>query len=493
MHFTLIMSASYHPDRIARNTSYLTIALAFQKVLSFAYFIYISRAIGYEDIGRYIFALSLTTIFGIFIDIGLSSILTREIAKDREKTYIYLNSAFTIKLITAAMSYLAVFAFIHLLNYPELTKQLIYFSGIIMILDSFTLSFYAIFRGYQVLKYESIGVIINKVIVIVFGVIAVKYNLGVKFLILAILFGSLFNVIYTATLLFIKIKWRPRLFINKSILKILFVLSLPFAIASIFTTVFGYVDSVLLNILGGDRGDSYTGWYGTAYKLTYAFQFIPIAVAASVFPAMSAYFLSSKGLLARTFERAQYFLMVISLPIAFGVLAIADKLILSIWGEAFEASILPLKILIFSLIFLFATFPVGSLLNACNRQTRNTINIGITMVINILLNLLLIPKLTFVGTSIASLASIFVLFILGMYVVRQIIVYNKKYLLTTLFKTLASALIMYGVLMLTKNNFSLFTLIPAAVVLYFVALFMLKGIGQSEFKKIFHSLKNKVA
>ncbi|MBU0707245.1 flippase [Patescibacteria group bacterium] len=486
------MTASYHPDRIARNTSYLTIALAIQKALSFVYFIYISRSVGHEDIGKFLFALSVTTIFGIFIDIGLSPILTREIAKDRQKTYLFLNSTFSLKLITAVLSYGAVILFINLIDSSELTRQLVYFSGLIMIMDSFTLSFYAIFRGYQKLKYESIGVIINKVVVIAAGVIALQMGYGIKVLILAILCGSVFNVLYTMFLLFAKIKWRPKFYLDRDVLRTMFKIALPFALASIFITVFGYVDTVLLNILGGVRGDSYVGWYGTAYKLTYAFQFIPIALAASIFPAMSSYFVSSKGLLARTFERAVYYLTIISVPIAFGVFAIADKLIVRIWGDAFEASIIPLQILIFSLIFLFANFPIGSLLNACNRQARNTINIAIAMVINVVLNLILIPRYTFIGTSIASLVSIFALFVLGLYVTRQIITPNWRFLIKTLAKTVVSAGVMMAMIFALKDSISFILLIPVGIILYFIILFLLRGFGQQEYIKIYQAIRKKL-
>jgi len=482
------MTPSYHPDRIARNTSYLTIALTAQKVLSFVYFIYISRSIGSEEIGRYLFALSLTTIVGVFIDIGLNPVLTREIAKDPQKTHLYLNTTFSLKLLLAVLAYGAVFLFINLpfLGYPAETKHLVYLSGLVMIFDTFVLSFYSIFRGYQVLKYESLGVILNKVVVMGLGVLFVLMHKGTLFLVLAILFGSLFNFVYTVSLLIRKVQWRPRFYLDKNVLKALLRIALPFAIASIFTVIYGSIDSVLLNMLSGARGNSFVGWYGTAYKLTYSFQFIPIAVGAAVFPAMSSYFISSKALLARTFERASYYLLVIVMPIVFGVFAVAEKLILRLWGNAFGTSIHPLQILIFSLIFVFLTFPIGALLNASNRQTRNTINIGIAMVVNIILNLILIPKYTFIGTSISSLVSTFILFALGLSVVRQTIAVNWRYLVTIVFKTLVSALIMVGILLALKERVSFIILIPLGVVIYFLALFLFRGFGQNEYKRIFH-------
>jgi O-antigen/teichoic acid export membrane protein len=59
---------------------------------------------------------------------------------------------------------------------------------------------------------------------------------------------------------------------------------------------------------------------------------------------------------------------------------------------------------------------------------RNTINLGIAMAVNVVLNLILIPTRQYIGTSIASLVSTIVLCVLGLVVVDQIIKYNKKFL-----------------------------------------------------------------
>jgi len=79
---------------IAKNTSYFTLALILQKVISFTYFVLIARAIGPEDLGKYYFAISFTSIFGIFIDIGQSSVLTREVAKRPDEAEKLFSSVF---------------------------------------------------------------------------------------------------------------------------------------------------------------------------------------------------------------------------------------------------------------------------------------------------------------------------------------------------------------------------------------------------------------
>lgn len=468
-------------------------ALTVQKVLSFVYFAYISKSVGSEEIGRYLFALSLTTIFGILIDVGLSPVLTRETAKDRAQTPQLLNSAISVKIITSIIAYLAVIATVTIIGAPELTRQLVMVSGIIMILDSFTLSFYAVLRGHQILKYEAIGTIVNKIVVMSIGIVALKMGYGVMVLVVAILFGSSFNFFYSLGLLIKRVTWRPSLGWHRPVLRRIVMIALPFALASVFTTVFGYVDTVLLNIMSGDRGNSYVGWYGTAYKLTYAFQFIPIAVSAAVFPAMSSYFVSSRELLARTFERAIYYLMVIVMPIAFGVFAIADSLILGVWGEAFEASIRPLQILIFSLVFIFLNFPVGALLNAANRQMRNTMNIGLAMTVNVIANLILIPQLNFIGTSVASLISTVVLWAAGMWVVGQIIDFDRAFILKTAARTVGAAIVMTAIIFALKPELHFTLLIPLGIVTYFAALIAFRGFGRSEFRKIYSAVMKKIA
>jgi O-antigen/teichoic acid export membrane protein len=90
---------------IARNTSYFTLALVLQKIISLAYFTMYARELGPNDLGQYYFAISVTSIFAIFIDFGLSNILTREIAKHPEKSSDLLGNILTVKLVLAAITF----------------------------------------------------------------------------------------------------------------------------------------------------------------------------------------------------------------------------------------------------------------------------------------------------------------------------------------------------------------------------------------------------
>lgn len=493
---SLVGASLLHPDRIAKNTSYLTVALIIQKILSLAYFIYISRAVGPQQIGSYLTALAITTVLGFFIDLNYSQALIREIAKRPEKTHDYLNTAITIKTITAVLAYLVAQLYASVFQLPEIVRFLVIISGLVMVLDSLTLTFYSVFRGHQRLHYEAIGTILNKVVVVCVGVVGVQLGFGLFFLVCALLVGSLLNVTYSGILLMRKLRWRPRLPQTTQDFRFLTRIVVPwFTLGGIFITVYGYLDQLLLSnpLLVGDKGSSYLSWYGTAYKLTFAFQFLPAAVVAAVFPAMSAYYVSNRELLAKTFARSIFYLLLLAIPLSFGIFALADIIVVSAYTKVFASSILPLQILIISLVFIFLNYPIGYLLNAADRQRRNTIHVGIVMVVNLALNLFLIPRYNFVGAAVASTLSSAILVGLGFFVARKIIPINHRFLLVTAAKIIIAAGSMGALLLLLKDRLHIFLLIPIGVVWYAAILLLVRGLTLSDGVGFYRAVLRRVA
>ncbi|NMC51810.1 flippase [Candidatus Kuenenbacteria bacterium] len=472
-------------DSIARNTTYYTSALIIQKVLAFVYFSLIARFLGTEDTGKYVFALSFTTLFAIFIDLGLASVLAREIAKHKEKTQNYLSNVIALKIPLAIITYICVAVMINILGYPALTKNLVYLSGVIMFLDSFSMTFWAVMRGHQKLKYESLGIIGLQFITVGLGGLVLYFHLGLEFLMLALMTGSLFNLIFATIKMsrYLKIKIIPHY--EPVVLKALFAIGIPFALAGIFSRVYSSLDTVLLSVL---RGDAEVGWYSIPTRVTGALQFLPMAFMAALFPAMSEYFVTDKEKLKKTFEKAMHYLMIISLPLAAGVIILAEPVVLKIYTENYYNSISPLKILMVGLFFLFINYPVGYLLNAGNRQVTNTINSGVTVLVSVVMNIVLIPKYGYIGAAISSLASTFILFILGMYWVPKIIHFDQWYLIKSFIKTLTASAIMAGVIYFLMPVVSVWVLIPVGMVVYFCSLLVFGGITKQDFWDIWNSV-----
>lgn len=456
---------------IARNTSYFTLALILQKVISFSYFIIIARGIGPENLGKYYFAISFTTIFAIFVDIGMSPVLIREIAKRKEQAEKYLRNVIGLKLLLSFLSLATVFVLINLMGYPTITKHLVYLSSIAMILDSFTLVFFGVSRGFHNLSWESFAVFGYQLIILTIGTIFLKLGLSLRWLMSAVVIASTVNFLYSFSL--ISFKWKLKFWplFDSELVKKIIKMALPFALFGIFQRFYTYFDSILLSLLAGDR---YVGLYSVAFKMTFALQFLPLAFVASLYPAMSTYYVKNQKKLAATFERAMNYLIIIALPISVGIIVLADVIIL-IFKADYAGSVLPLQIIIASLVFIFASYPVGSLLNACDKQKINSMNMGIVLIVSIILNLFLIPRYQAAGASVTVLITSALLLILGLLWVPRIISYRPMKIIKVLLKAIISITAMSIILLYFKNDVNIFLLIPLGGLLYFVLLYIIKG------------------
>lgn len=484
---------------LAKNTTFLTAAFTVQKILSFFYFAFVAHSIGNENLGKYNFALVFSGIFVIFMDFGLGPILTREGAKDDAKLESYLRNILGTKIWLTLLSIigfcLALQAYTGIKEVPADTLLLTYLASGIIILDTFAFTFFSVFRAKQILKYEALSIIIYQCVIVTAGYFVVKNTFPLYFLILAIICGSIFQFTYSFFLVTRKAKFKvtPIFHLGKalSLLKI----AAPFALAGIFFKLSGSIDTVMLHYFSGE---GQVGWYGVAFKLTMALTVLPGAFATSFFPAISHYLVADKKRVAPIFELSMFYLMLISLPITFGVFVIADKIIFIAYGPAFEASIAALQIIIVSLIFIFLNYPVGNFLNAANRQTRNTVNMGIALLVNVILNIFLIGKYTFIGASIAALIANVVLVFLGLPIVYKITPFRISFLLKKMFKLIVASSIMGGMLYVMEpyfsRNWQLIPLILIGMVIYIVVLVLIHGLTKEEFHTFLRAfLRKKIA
>src|SRR3989338_3571342 len=154
---------------IAKNAALMTLASIGQKIISFVYFTIIARSIGVEGTGKYFFALSFTTVFVVFVDLGFTNVLVREAAKAKDKMQEYLSVILGTKLILAGLTYIAAVIAIRMMGYPTETRHLVYLSAVTMLFDSFHLTFYGVLRAVGDLKYEAISITVSQFITLILG------------------------------------------------------------------------------------------------------------------------------------------------------------------------------------------------------------------------------------------------------------------------------------------------------------------------------------
>lgn len=471
---------------IAKNTSWFFTALIIQKIIAFVYFTYLARILGAENIGHYIFALSYITIFTVIIDFGTNHFITREVAKNKNKAQEIASNIFGFKIISSLFAVaLALIAAI-LLGYEKNLLSLLSVAVLVMVVESFVLSIFAIIRGFHNLKYESISTILVHLLIMVLGIIVARLTKNISWLLAVLLFAHTLNLLYGLFLLKYKFRIKLKLSFNISYWKKIFLVILPFAMAAAFAKIWGAADQLILARLSSPEQ---LGCYGVAFKLTFALQFLPMALLASLYPAMSRFFVENKEKLKVLFSRAINYLLLITLPLSAGVFIFAPYLIISLYTDEYRPAILPLRILFLGLTFIFLNFIIGALLNASNLQKRQSVNVGISMVVSIVLNLILIPKFNASGAALAAVISNSVYFILGWLAIRKVFKYDYKKNLFLIFRIILAVVIMTVFSLVLINYIYWVWAAILTALLYFGCLFLFKVFSPKEIKSLINSFR----
>ncbi len=465
---------------ITRNTAYMTMASIGQKIISFVYFTMIANHLGAEKTGKYFFALAFTTVFVVFVDLGLTSVLVRESAKHKEKIQSYFSTILSVKIVLGVLTYIAAIVTINLMGYPEETKYLVYLSGVTMLFDSLHLSLYGVLRAIGNLKYEAIGIVCSQLLTLGLGVTFLYLNFPLIYLILAFTVASFFNVVYVTCVLYKKYKINLTPHYEKAVFKHIAIIAIPFAFAAVFARVYSYIDSILLSKLAGDTA---VGWYSIPYKITYAFQFFPLALMAVLYPKFSEYFVENKQKLAFIFERGVKYLLILVVPITFGIGVLASDIFSALFSAEYASSVLPLRILLLGLVFSYLSFPIGGFLNACNKQVTQTVIVGSVMVINIIANILLIPKYGVVGAATSAFIGNMFLTILGYIFVPKIAKISHSFILKSIFQIGVSGLVMALVVWAADIYYHFIFAIIVGALIYAMMLFVTGAVTKKQIKE----------
>lgn len=454
---------------VAQNTYFLTLASIAQKAISFVYFTIVARLIGVENTGVYFFAIAFTTIFTVVADFGLGPVLTREAARYPERAGNYLNAVFTVKLLFGCGAYLAVVFLTNLLSYPPLTKTLIYLSGVTMFFDNLHSAFYSVLRARKNLTFEAIGVVGSQLFTLIIGSLALYFKLPLYWLILAYTIPAALNFIYSALAVHFVYHLNYRLILDWPLVKIFLALAVPFALAGIISRFYAYSDSLLMSKLLTERE---LGFWSVPYKITFAFQFIPSALVAGVYPAMSELFIKDPRRLAELFFRSWRYLLTIILPLSFGLMAVAEPIIIKLYHPNYLPSVAVLRVLLVSLIFTFLSMLIGATLNATNQQRRQTILLSLALLINLILNIYLLPRYGIIGAAVAAVISNFILCVTGLFFIRRYLALSYGHLVQAVWTVFYPAVLMAAAVYYSLTFLIFYLAIPLGALIYVGLLFL---------------------
>ena len=459
---------------IFRNTSWMTISQIITSICAFLWTIIIARYLGVADYGIVSFAISFTGLLGIIMDLGMSTYITREIAKNKSAVKKYVNNIFLFKLILAFVLFMISALLLNLMNYSSLTIGVTLIFTIELIFISMTVFLNGVFQAFENVKYQAIGTILNSFLLLLGILITMKLDLGVIAIAVSYTFG--FCIYYSYMFYkYIKTFSFPKFELDLPFIKTVFINSIPFGLTNFFYTIYFSIDVVMLSYLVGDYS---TGIYKSAYNIIYVFTTFFVVYQSVIFPIMSKFFKESQELLKISFELSVKYLLLVILPLSVGVFLYARPLVDLIYSNQYSLASGPIQILIWTVCFLFVNGAASTLLNAISKESTVTKIYIAAAIFNVILNLILIPLYDYDGAAMATVLSEILISAL---IISSIFKTEYKpgvILLKNIIKLIVASLVLAIVLYFL--NVSMWLAIPIGLVVYLVLLIITKSIDEED-------------
>ena len=161
---------------VMKNSFWLFLSEASGRLLKMALIIYAARVLGAEGWGIFSYAISIGSLMMIFSDIGLGSLITREISQKKEGYLEYVSTAIFLRNAVLLISTILVFIVIPYISHIEEAKTLFPLIAMIFFFDSLRELLIAINRASEKMEREMIVKTVMGLATFVSGIILLKIN-----------------------------------------------------------------------------------------------------------------------------------------------------------------------------------------------------------------------------------------------------------------------------------------------------------------------------
>jgi O-antigen/teichoic acid export membrane protein len=459
--------------RLLANTLALLATQLLQPLFSVILVIAISRYLGPSGLGQYSFILTYVAIFAPLAEFGLHEIITREIAKDPARVGRYFPTVFLLGTLATALCVIAMSVIVSLLHYPQEILSAVYLMAPYVLCSTLIGYAFAFFQAFERLKQTAL---------ISLGETAFRVGASLLFLALGgevlglIALLVVGRVLSLASMLFLlrRVIGRIHYTIDLSLAQSLLPQAATFCATSLVFILYWRVDLLMLTQMSGL---AVAGHYAAAYRIFDVCTFLFNSYISAYYPQQARAYAKSLAGFESSAMKSVKFLSMVSLPLAMGFNVVADQMILLLYGSTFQGSIVVLQILMWSIVP-FAILRVYSIcLVSSLNQTFDFVSNLLVLLLNVGINLLLIPGSGAVGASIATLVSLCVFLI-----IQHLFIWRRLFrvpLLALLWKPVLSTAIM-GVVIFPLRTTGLYSVLPLAAAIYVVVLLALRPFSADE-------------
>ncbi len=461
---------------VAKNTFFLTLAQVIGVGANLFYAVAIARYLGSASLGKFAVATSLVFIVTTASDLGLATLTIRDVAKDKSRAQSYLLNIVTLKLLLSLVAFAALFITLKLLKTPEDTSLVAYIFGISMVVTAISSPAGFLFRAHEKMEYEGLTAVLGIMASVALSAVFLIKGYGIMGIAAANLIGACISTI-AIWIFYLKRFGFPRLSLDFALWRYALTAGVLLGVGAFAWVIYYRVGIVMLSVL---RGDEAAGWYNAAYRVFTICNLVPAIFLGALFPRLSSDHDRPQEELRALSQRALRYLTILGIPAAMGLAILAPKIIFVVFGPEFGPSIGVLQIISWAIAVTFFANTFGFLtVSIKGKEVMYALFSFIGMVVNISLNLALIPRFGVIGAASATLATeVVVCTCFYLYVSKTLF---RLPLFCILVKPTVSAFIM-GLVIYFLREETLAITVPLGVVVYFAALILIRGFDVSDYR-----------
>ncbi len=403
----------------------------------------VQNALPSGEYGVYYALLNFSYLFNIILDFGINNFNNKTIAQNTFLLKKYFARILPLKLILAGVYIVAVFVVALIGGYKSRAFNMLMWLCLFQILTYFLTYFRSNISGLLLFKTDSILSILDKSLTIIFCSILLwtsflKEDFKVEYFVYVQVLSIFISCVVALAICltktgFIKLVW------NKAFMLAILKYGFPFALLSLLMSFYNRIDSVFLERLLDDNGFA-AGVYASGFRLVDSANMVSYLFSVILLPFFAKLIKDSKLLptdfvgeknknIKDIIKISFHLLLVLSMGFVLVSFLYSNELMTLLYNKNIEESAEVYRILCFCFIPVSTTYIFGTLLTANGSMKKLNIVAACGMVMNIVLNIILVPKYQQNGSAVSSLASQVVTAILQVWIAIRIfnISFNAKY------------------------------------------------------------------
>lgn len=387
---------------IIENTGWL-FGLRILRML-FALFVmaWVARYLGTGQFGILQYSIAFAGLFGPLAILGLQGIVVRDIVHEPESKDEILGTTFVLRLIGGLTGFTLVLLAIYFVRPDDpLVRMVTAIFALTLFLkafDSIDMWFQSQVQSKYTVMAKSVALGVSNLMRIVAILMEAPVTVFAATLVIdTIVAGSCLVIAYRSQGQRLR-NWRFSMARAKKLLSQSWALILSGALAIIYFKI----DLVMIGQMAGDEA---VGIYSTAVRLSEVWYFIPIAIVTSVFPALIKARSRGEKIYYARMQQLYDFMAWLGLVVAIFFTFASGRVIVLIFGEEYAAAGPILSVHIWAGVFIFLKVAMSRWLLNEGKLNFLFISGGLGAIVNVALNLFLIPRYGGMGAAVATVIS----------------------------------------------------------------------------------------